>query len=264
VSLSVATSTQHLPIDFELFLPESWAGDAERRKKAKVPEELTFKTKHDLALAMIERAARDGIPGDILLADSFYGHARPFREAVRLMGFDYGVAIYASDRMHMLDAQGGRSALQSAKDIALGLGSEAFRTYQWREGTNGWLRSRFAFRRVQVADEAGLASPPEWLMIEWPEHASEPTKFLLTTLRKRMPKKAIVRLVMERYRTEQVYEEMKGELGLDHFEGRSYRGWHHHVSVALCCYAFVVAERARHFPPSERRQDSARPLERAA
>ncbi len=264
VSLSVATSTQHLPIDFELFLPESWANDAERRKKAKVPEDVTFRTKHELALAMIERAARDGIPGDILLADSFYGHARPFRDAVRLMGFDYGVAIYGSDTMHVLDARGNRSPLRSAKEIALGLSAGDFRMYSWREGTNGRLRSRFAFRRVQMADEDGLASLPEWLMIEWPEHEKEPTKFLLTTLRKAMPKKMIVRLVMERYRTERVYEEMKGELGLDHFEGRSYRGWHHHVSVALCCYAFVIAERARHFPPSEGRQDPARPLERAA
>lgn len=264
VSLSVATSTQHLPIDFELFLPESWANDPVRREKAKIPSDVVFKSKLDLALGMIERAARDQIPGDILLADSFYGHARPFRETVRMLGFDYGVAIYATDTMHLLDGKGGRSELRSARDIALGLDRRAFQEYRWREGTNGWLHSRFAFRRVQMADEDGQPSPPEWLVIEWPEHEVTPTKFLLTTLRSSMSKKEIVRLVHERYRTEKVYEEMKGELGLDHFEGRSYRGWHHHVSVAICCYAFVVAERSRHFPPSQGREDSTRPLQRAA
>ena len=91
---------------------------------------------------------------------------------------------------------------------------------------------------------------PVWLLIEWPDDEKEPTKFALTTLPARMAKKQIVRLFKERYRTEQVYEELKGELGLDHFEGRRFRGWHHHITVALCCYAFVVAERVRPFPPS--------------
>jgi SRSO17 transposase len=91
---------------------------------------------------------------------------------------------------------------------------------------------------------------PVWLMMEWPEGEKKPTKFTLTTLPRRMSKKQIVRLVKERWRTERVYEELKGELGLDHFEGRSFVGWHHHVSVVLCCFAFVIAERVQHFPPS--------------
>ncbi len=118
------------------------------------------------------------------------------------------------------------------------------------------LSSRFAFCRVKVATDDGTEPAQReaiWLLIEWPDGEAEPTKFALTTLRRQMSKKQLVRLFKERYRTERVYEEMKGELGLDHFEGRSFPGWHHHVSVAICCYAFVVTERMRHFPPSDRR-----------
>jgi SRSO17 transposase len=265
VSLSVTTPTQHLPIDFALFLPESWTEDAERRKKARVPADMVFKTKHDIALGMIEQAALDKIPGTILLADSFYGHSRPFREAVSLLGFDYGMAIYASDKMWTLDRRGHRQGdPRTAKEIALALGPKTFRRCTWREGTRRTLASRFALRRVKVPCEPGLKPPEEWLLIEWPMGEDEPTGYFLTTLPRRMSKKQIVRLLKERYRTEQAYEELKGELGLDHFEGRSFPGWHHHVSAVLCAYAFLVAERARAFPPSARGTGEARALRRAA
>jgi SRSO17 transposase len=265
VSLTVTTRTQHLPIDFALFLPESWTEDPERRRKAKIPEETTFKTKHDLALEMIEQAARDKIPGTIVLADSFYGHSRPFRESVSLLGFDYGMAVYASDKMWALDRRGHhQGAPRTAKEIALDLGSKAFRRCVWRQGTSRKLSSRFALRRVKVPCEPGFDPTAEWLLIEWPMGEDNPTGYILTTLPRKMSKKEIVRLVKERYRTEQVYEELKGELGLDHFEGRSFPGWHHHVSVVLCAYAFLVAERSRAFPPSARGQGHPGTLRRAA
>jgi len=265
VSLSITTRTEHLPIDFALFLPESWMEDPVRRLKAKIPEEATFKTKHELALEMIEQAARDEIPGKIILADSFYGHSRPFRETVHLLGFDYGMAIYSNDKMWLLDrCERRRSEPRTAKEIALALGLKSFRRCTWREGTKSKLSSRFALRRVKVPVEDGIAALAEWLLIEWPYGEEEPTHFFLTTLPKRMSKKQIVRLIKERYRTEQAYEELKGELGLDHFEGRSFTGWHHHVSVALCSYAFLVAERSRAFPPSARGQGHAGTLRRAA
>ncbi|WP_437759694.1 hypothetical protein [Sorangium sp. So ce1389] len=105
---------------------------------------------------------------------------------------------------------------------------------------------------------------PLWLLIEWPFGESDPSKFAVTTLGTKMSKKQIVRQYKERYRTEQAYEEMKGELGLDHFEGRRFRGWHHHVSVVLCCYAFIVAERDRSFFPSADAEGHAHPLRFAA
>lgn len=265
VSLTVATRTMQVPIDFELFLPQSWMNDAERRQKAKIPQEMAFKSKIDLALDMIERAARAGIGGRIILADSFYGHSGPFRDAIHLMGFDYGMAIHGTDQMWRLNTRERRHGeLLSAKEIALSLAPKKFRRCTWRDGTNAKLSSRFALCRVKVPREPGLASRPEWLLIEWLYGEPAPTKFSLTTLPRRMSKKQIVRLIKERYKTERVYQELKGALGLDHFEGRSFPGWHHHVSMVLCCYAFLMAERARAFPPSAGGQSEARPLALAA
>jgi SRSO17 transposase len=262
VSLSVATRSAHVPIDFELYLPASWTSDAARRAECKIPDEVMFKTKEHLALDMIVRAAEDRIPGDIVLADSFYGRSYDFREAVRILGFDYALGISPAQTMWRLDPREGCSGeAQAARVIASDLGKRAFRRITWRDGTmrgkRGKLSSRFALVRVKVAHDHGTepeSEEPLWLLIEWPYAESAPTKYALTTLPRSMSHKQIVRLLKERYRTEQVYEEMKGELGLDHFEGRSFVGWHHHVSVAICCYAFVIAERMRHFPPTAGRR----------
>lgn len=257
VSLSVATSRAHTPIDFELYLPEAWANDAARRREAKLPEGVAFRSKEDLALAMIERAARAKVPGNILLADSFYGRSSAFRDAVQLLGFDYALGILGTQTMWRLDGRDRpeKGAKHSAEKIAMALPARRYRTFTWREGVSagrrGALRSRFAFVRVGVPSDATTDDVSKlWLLIEWPESEPHPTRYALTTLPRRMAKKEIVRLFKERYRTERVYEEMKVELGLDHFEGRSFRGWHHHVTVALVCYAFVVAEQAGSFPPS--------------
>lgn len=266
VSLSVATRSAHVPIDFALYLPESWTGDPVRREECKIPEDVVFKTKHDLALEMITRAVDDKVPGDILLGDSGYGDSYEFRETVRILGFDYALGIHATTTMWLLDGlERCRGEPLSARAIGEALGIKAFRRVSWRDGTapgsKGKLRSRFAFCRVKVAHGDGrdrTSREPQWLIVEWPEGEAVPTKFALTTLRRTMSKKQIVRLLKERYRTERVYQEMKGELGLAHFEGRSFPGWHHHVSVALCCYAFVIGERMRHFPPSAGRRGAAR------
>lgn len=265
VSLTVATARHHVPIDFELFLPDSWTGDPVKRRKARIPDEIPFRTKHDIALGMMERAVRDGIPGRVVLADTFYGHSRAFRDAVDLLGFEYGMGVYATDRMWTVDKDGRLDGpARCAKEIALGFGEKAFRSCTWREGTNRKLTSRFALRPVAVPCEKGIEPRLEWLLMEGPQGEKEPTKFTLTTLPRRMSMKEIVRLVKERCRTEKAYEELKGELGLDPFEGRSCPGWHHHVSVVLCCYAFLVAERARAFPPSASRHSPTRTLRSAA
>lgn len=268
VSLSVASCTEHLPIDFELYLPTLWTDDAAKRIKAKIPATRQFQTKIDLALGMIKRAVRDGIPGEVLLADSAYGESHVFRAAVRLFGFDYAVGVHAPMKVWCLDAQEqcvGEAI--GARDLGVQLGPDSFRRVTWREGTSRDLSSRFCFRRVKVAQDDGIDSAlrePVWLMMEWPDGEPTPTKFTLTTLPQRMSKKQIVRIVKERWRTERVYEELKGELGLDHYEGRSFVGWHHHVSVVLCCFAFVLAERVQHFPPSTRRKKSTHTIRVAA
>jgi SRSO17 transposase len=250
VSLSVANSFAHVPIDFELYLPEEWTSDKARRKECKIPDDIVFKSKEELALDMIERAVHEQIPGKIVLADSWYGRSSNLRTVLRVYGFDYALGIPASLKMRPVGSSGRTADSRSAQEIAEALPKTAFRRVTWRQGVasgaRGKLHSRFAFRRVLVEGN----EEPEWLIVEWPEHESAPTHFALTTLARHMSKKEIIRIFKERYRTERVYEEMKNELGLDHFEGRSFIGWHHHVSVAICCYAFVVGERMRHFSPA--------------
>jgi SRSO17 transposase len=268
VTLSVATSQSHVPIDAELYLPQDWADDRIRRQQAKVPDDVEFKTKSDLALAMIERAVDDKIPGNILLADGDYGRSHEFRTTVRLLGFDYALGIHPLTSLFRL-WRGGHcmGEAMSARDIGRAVGEKAFRPVAWRDGTRGKLRSRFAFVRVRVAMESEpdvVENGPLWLLIEWPENEDAPTKFALTTLPRSMPRKQIVRTLKERWRTEQAYQEMKTELGLDHFEGRSWVGWHHHVSIVICCYAFIVGERMRQFSPSAERTGRPRAIVAAA
>jgi SRSO17 transposase len=273
VSLVVATRTEQVPIDFALYLPKVWTDDPERRAKARIPEDVVFETKPELALDLIARALDNKLPGEIVLADAAYGESFKFRAAIRAFGLDYAVAVRGPTKVWLLDSKNRRRlAPMAVGEVGTFLGPKAFRRSTWRRGTHetikrGKLSGRFCFRRVKVAHDDGTEvadREPLWLVIEWPEGETRPTKYVLTTLPRRMSKKNIVRTLKERWRIERAYEEMKGELGLDHFEGRSWRGWHHHVSVVLCCYAFVVAERLRHFSPSARRRSESGPLTRAA
>jgi SRSO17 transposase len=268
VSLTVATRHEHVPIDFALYMPKSWTDDPARREKARVPDDLVFKTKPDLAIDLITRAVEDKIPGEIVLVDAAYGNSSEFRNTVRMYGLDLGVAVQANTKVWLLDTiDRRRNDPLGVQDLGVQLGRRAFRRLTWRVGAGGKLSSRFAFRRVKVAHDDGTDAgdrEPLWLVVEWPEGEDKPTKFVLTTLPRRMTKKEIVRVIKERWRTERAYEELKGELGLDHFEGRSFPGWHHHVTVVLCCYAFIVSERVRHFFPSTRRKSQHDPISLAA
>lgn len=268
VSLAVASSTEHLPLDFELYLPECWANDARRRAQARIPDEVTFKTKLELALDMIERAAKAGVPGEMILADAAYGDSSEFRNGVRKLGFDFAMGVQSTLRVVRLDNRDRiNEKPETVAELVQRLGRKAFRKLTWREGTGKKLSSRFCFVRVKTTHDDGIAladREPLWLVAEWLDGEDKPSKFLLTTLARRMSRKQIVRICKERWRTERMYEDLKGELGLDHFEGRSFPGWHHHVSVVLCCFAFVVAERVRAFPPSASRARRSRPISIAA
>jgi SRSO17 transposase len=255
VSLSVATSTEHLPLDFELYLPESWAGDPNRRRQARIPDDVGFKTKPELAIDMIRRAVADGVPRGVVLADSAYGTSRQFRDGIRALGLHYAVGVDPKTVVAVFDSLGRR------RDVPVGVRDLAFRIRQgrgfrrctWRQGTKQDLSARFAVRRVVPAYDACYGMDkrePLWLLIEWRDGEDEPANYFLCSQPGRISKKRLIRIAMQRWRTERVYEDLKNELGLDHYEGRSFVGWHHHVSVALCCFAFIVAERRRHFPPS--------------
>ena len=256
VSLSVATRTQHLPIDFELYLPHEWTDDDARRREARIPEDVEFKTKLQLAMDMIDRALQDGVPPAMVLVDTAYGTSSRFRQQLRERGLCYGVAVTCSTKVWQLDATnrrvGGRTL--SLSEYAGKLVSQgAFRKTTWREGTGGKLSARFAARRVLPIADGGVKRAerePLWLVVEWENGKDAPSKFHFVSLPEHVSIKELVRNLKQRWRTERAYQDMKGQLGLDHFEGRRYRGWHHHISVVLSCFAFIIAELARQFPPA--------------
>jgi len=250
-SLSISTRSGHVPVDFELYLPESWANDPARRKEARIPDDVSFKKKPRLAIEMVRRAINDGLPRGVVLADSAYGDSSAFRRELRELELEYAVEVHSPTTVWRLTRSGKlRGDPMSVMDVGHHMGLR-FRKVTWREGTKGKMSSWFASCRVRVVKhEVGGADDEEvWLLMERPAGEVAPTKFWLATLPKQTPRKRLVRLVKERYRTERVYEDLKGELGLDHFEGRTFRGWHHHVSAVLCCFAFIVAEKARRFSP---------------
>ena len=257
VSLSLATHTEHVPVDFELYLPESWTEDPARRKEARIPDAIQFQTKPQLGLAMVRRAVADGLPRGVVLADAAYGSSSEFRQELGDLGFEYAVGIDPKTNVRVADAQSRfRGDPVNVRDLALRIEARnGFRRCTWRKGTKQDLTARFALRRVMPAG-VNAERDVQWLLIEWRDGETEPANYFLATLPEHIDKRQLIRIVMQRWRTERVYEDLKGELGIDHFEGRRFPGWHHHVSVALCCYAFIVAERVRCFPPS-----AGRPLE---
>jgi SRSO17 transposase len=268
VSLSLATPSEHVGIDFELYLPKTWAEEPQRRAQARIPEEVQFETKPELALTMLRWAVEDGLPTGVVLADSGYGDTSAFRDGIRELGLDYAVGIHATTTVWKTDnLLRRRGEPLSVRALARELGPHRFRRTTWRQGTKHALSSRFALVRVVPAhDDGGDPAVREdvALLIEWPEGEPEPTHYTFATRPKSTSRKQLVCLVKERWRTERLYEDLKGELGLDHFEGRSFPGWHHHITVALCCYAFVVAERVRPFSPSATWSPQDHPLALAA
>ena len=263
VSLVLATDHAHVASDFRLYIPESWAEDRERCRRAHIPDEIGYQPKWCLALQMIEHALRTGLPRGVILADCDYGNKFVFRDTLTAWDVQYAVEIQSTTKMRIVDSKGSLSARVSAAEIAARLKSK-MRALTWREGTKVALRSRFARIRVRVDRDNMGAGEPEWLLVEWPKDESGPTKFVLSTMPVKTTLKQLVRMFKTRWRIERSYEDLKGELGLDHYEGRSFVGWNHHVSVVLACYAFLVAEQARSFSPSARGQSQNRTLENAA
>jgi SRSO17 transposase len=266
VSLDLGTEESSTPLNCALYLPKQWTDDPTRRRRAGIPEEITFKTKIVLALDLIDEAKEWGLQGRLVLADSAYGDAYDFRQGLRSRELDYVVQVsgeltgWTQDphppelpvkrgglrrkRFYAKELPPTRSLCQIAKDLP----SQSWKQITWREGTKGPLSSRFA--RVVVWTANGLVQgkttqvPREELLIEWPDGDKGPWKYWLSSLPPhRTSFRALVRKAKGRFRIEQDYEEMKGEVGLDHFEGRSWRGWHHHVTLVTLAYAFLVLER---------------------
>ena len=274
VSLSVATWSSSLPVAWQLYLPEAWCQDSERCQQAGVPQEIAFQTKPAIALEQIRQAAALQIPAGVVLADAGYGNGMPFRTTLTELGLPYAVGIESSTTVWEPGQQPlpapprkpGRGAtpkrLQrdahhqplSVKELALNLPAAVWKDIGWRQGSQGMLRSRFAAVRVRPAHRDYKRTEPhpeEWLLIEWPKRESEPTKYWLSTLPRKTSLKSLVKIAKHRWIIERDYQELKQELGLGHYEGRGWRGFHHHATLCIAAYGFLVAERNR-FSPSAR------------
>jgi SRSO17 transposase len=271
VTLSLANHAASLPIAYRLYLPESWAQDQARRAKAGVPQDIAFQTKAEIALDQLTAALAAGLPRGVVLLDAGYGNDTDLRSGVSALALTYVAAVLSTTSVW---AQGtgplppkdwsgrGRRPTRlrrdeahqpvSVKELALSLGADAWTTIRWREGTNAPLSSRFARLRVRPAHEDFRLSAPrpeEWLLIEWPEGADEPSHYWLSTLPEAIAFERLVDLTMLRWRIERDYQELKQELGLGHYEGRGWRGFHHHATLCIAAYGFLVRERSL-FPPS--------------
>ena len=273
VSLSVSTWSASLLIAWRLYLPEVWANDGERRQQAGVPEGIGFETKPEIALEQIRRAVEQQGPRGMVLADAGYGNNTEWRGSISQLGLPYVVGIESSVMVWGPGQQPlppaprkGRGAAPkrlrrdadhqpvTVKELAFGLPSSAWKDIGWRQGSRGTLRSRFAAVRVRVAHRDYKRTEPhpeEWLLIEWPKGEPEPTKYWLSTLPLKTSWKSLVKFAKHRWIIERDYEDLKQELGLGHYEGRGWRGFHHHATLCIAAYGFLVVERNR-FSPSAR------------
>jgi SRSO17 transposase len=249
VSLSIANHQASLPIAWRLYLPREWTQDRERCKKAGVPKGIRFKTKPQIALEQISAACRAGLPRGPVLMDAGFGKDTALRTSLTELGLLYAAGILPQTKVWMA----GRRKPHSVEKLALSLPAEAWREVQWREGTGKRLASCFARIRVRVAHRKAFPvedpRAKEWLLIEWPSSEKKPTKYMLTTLPEDIAFSRMVDIAKLRWRIERDYEELKQEVGLGHFEGRGWRGFHHHATLCIATYGFLVSEKET-IPPS--------------
>ena len=264
VSLSIANHSASLPVAYRLYLPKAWTEDGARRDKAGVPLDIDFKTKPEIALEQIRWACEAGLPRGVALMDVAYGNDLRLRAGMTALGLSYVAGVQPNTLMwpsgtgpkrrgKPLNNTGRRDEpdLISAKEMVRGLPKRAWRTIRWREGSADWLSSRFARMRVGVGHNQLIPELllQEWLLVEWPEDEDEPTKYWLSTLSADISFHRLVDLAKLRWRIERDYQELKQEVGLDHYEGRGWRGFHHHATLCIAAYGFLLSERAA-IPPS--------------
>lgn len=271
VSVSLVNKTMSVPAAWRLYLPKTWAKDARRRAVAGIPREVVFLEKWRLALEQIDALLAEDLPPALVVADAGYGDTTEFREGLSERGFSYVLGIKGETTLWPPGKQPlpprrrrgpGRPASRlrrdaehqpvPARELADLLAKKAWKTVRWREGTKGTMVSRFAAERVRPAHRDARRSEPrplEWILIEWPAGTPDPTKYWLSTVPEDVDLMELVSLAKLRWRIERDFEELKDELGLDHYEGRGWRGFHHHGVLCMAAYCFLAAERGRLSPP---------------
>jgi len=271
VSLSLANHHASLPVAYRLYLPKEWTEDRDRRRKVGIPAEVGFQTKPEIALEQLRWACAAGLPRGTVLMDAGYGNNSDLRTQTMALGLTYVAGILSSTtvwapgtgplppkrwsgrgRPPKLMRRNRQHQPVAVKALALGLPAKAWRTITWRQGTDEKLTSRFARVRVRAAHRdywQAEQRPDEWLLIEWPKGENEPTKYWLSTLPDDVTFRSLVDMAKLRWRIERDYQELKQEVGLGHFEGRGWRGFHHHATMCIAAYGFLISERET-IPPS--------------
>jgi SRSO17 transposase len=271
VSLSVATHQGSLPVAYRLYLPKVWADDPVRRAIAGVPDDIRFQTKPEIALRQLRQAVADGVPPGVALMDPAYGNDSKLRAGITELSLAYVAGIQPTTMVWRPGeaplppaprSGRGRRATRlrrdethrpvSAKTLALELAADAWQRIKWRDGSNTPLTSRFARWRVRPAHDDARRSEPaaeEWLLIEWPEGEAEPDHYWFSTLPANISLESMVDQAKLRWRIERDYLELKQEVGLGHYEGRGWRGFHHHATLCVAAYGFLISEKET-IPPS--------------
>jgi SRSO17 transposase len=267
VSLSLASAQGSIPIAYQLYLPKDWAADPVRRKAAGAPETQAFATKPEIALAQMRQAVAAGVPMGVVLADAGYGDETAFRDGITELGMLYAVGIRPATTVWApgtsplppkawigrgvkptrLRREPGNEPV-AARALAMALPAHAWRTVTWREGGNSELSGRFALVRVRPAHRDNRTTQmraQEWLLIEWPEGDAEPAKYFLSTAPEGASLVHMVFVAKMRWRIERDYQDLKQDFGLGHYEGRGWRGFHHHATLSIAAYGFLMAERLK-------------------
>jgi SRSO17 transposase len=263
-----------VPLGWALYLPEDWCENAERRRKAKIPDEVMFKTKPELGVELVQRAASWDVPKAPVLGDHAYGENTRLRDRLDQAGCEYVLSVGPTTKVF---EHGTAFAVPTPKgndgrvpfrlrpdrkpepigDLIGGLGADTAQTVAFRDGPDGEpVSSRFIFARVHAAHgwrddqhrngwREGAEGPPreEWLIAEWPEGEDGPTDYWISNLPADTPLERLARLARMRWKIELDYKQLKGELGLDHYEGRSWLGWYHHTALVTAAHGFLTLER---------------------
>jgi SRSO17 transposase len=260
VSLHYATDDAAMPLDFALYLPEEWL-EEERRREAGIPQDVTFHPKWELALTLIDRALAWEVPSGVITADAGYGNITEFRAALAerqllyMVGIQNTTSVWVDAGNLIVPSLGRRGrprrrpldtgAPISVAEVSQGLSQEHWQRVTWREGTKGAMTSHFAATRVLPShsyQHGGGKERTLWLLTEWPEEEEVPTKFWLANLPEGTSLISLVRLAKIRWWIEQGYQQLKDELGLDHYEGRTWQGWNHHVTLTMLAFGFLTLE----------------------
>ena len=267
VSVTLACEEGSLPVAWQLYLPQIWAEDKARRLKAGIPADIAFATKPQIALQQIRDLLAQGAPRHCVLADAGYGIDYAFRQSLSDLGLHYMVGITSAvvvwppgvaplppkpysgmGRPPVMPRRTAKRQPVNVKTLALDLPDSAFHNISWREGTNERLTGRFAALRVRCAGgNVGKARllPEQWLLIEWPANKAEPEKYSLSTLPETTALDDLVHAAHMRWRIERDYQDLKQDLGLGHYEGRGWRGFHHHATLSIAAYGFLMAQRLK-------------------